>query len=96
MVKLVYYMQTVFKMSREAAFLAQRNGDLKQMQALANAEQEAAAKELSGLLEDGYSLLCSHMTTCDDGDYLTFVLYKPDALVRLDAAFKGQSDDPRR
>jgi hypothetical protein len=35
------------------------------------------------------------MTASDDGDYLTFVLYKPDALVRLDAALKGQSDDPR-
>ncbi|GIL12525.1 MAG: hypothetical protein BroJett038_12450 [Chloroflexota bacterium] len=82
MVKLVY-MQTVFKMSRESYFMARHNGDLRQMQARANAEQEAAAEELSGLLEDGYSLLCSHMAASDDGDYLTFVLYKPDG---------GQSD----
>lgn len=89
MVKLVY-MQTVFKMSRESHFMARHNGQLQQYQTRLADEVERAQNELNALLEDGFTILSSHMTDSTEGDYLTFVLYKPDALVTLDAAWKGQ------
>jgi hypothetical protein len=46
MVKLVY-MQTVFKMAREAVFMARRNGDLRQMQARAKLNRKPPRKSLA-------------------------------------------------
>ncbi|GIL09297.1 MAG: hypothetical protein BroJett033_8080 [Chloroflexota bacterium] len=82
MVKSVFIPYSV-KMSAEGALLARATGEMDKYRADLSKATEAAHAELNALLEDGYTIMTSHMLDAASQIHLVVVLYKPDREIAL-------------
>lgn len=82
MVKSVFIPYSM-KMAPEAAFLARSTGQMTVHENWFREQQEAAESDLNVLLEDGYTIVTSHILDTSSRDGILIVLYKPDREIAL-------------